>query len=92
MSLGLMTRYVFGVFVLFVCVALMLRWLTSLLKVLKGINLKINPGEVIAFVGPSGSGKSSIIRLLQRLVCQIEILNKLLLILLTAYTTQMMEK
>jgi ABC-type phosphate/phosphonate transport system ATPase subunit len=60
--------------------------------VLKGINLKINPGEVIAFVGPSGSGKSSIIRLLQRLVCQIEILNKLLLILLTAYTTQMMEK
>ena len=35
--------------------------------VLDNFSLKISPGEVIALVGPSGSGKSSIIKLIERL-------------------------
>ena len=35
--------------------------------VLCGLSLSIRPGEVIAIVGPSGGGKSSIIKLLSRL-------------------------
>ncbi|HAC63213.1 MAG TPA: long-chain fatty acid--CoA ligase [Cyanothece sp. UBA12306] len=35
--------------------------------VLKNLNLTIHPGEKIALVGPTGAGKSSIIRLLSRL-------------------------
>ncbi|ODC03534.1 amino acid ABC transporter permease/ATP-binding protein [Terasakiispira papahanaumokuakeensis] len=31
-------------------------------QVLKGINLKVTPGEVISIIGPSGSGKTSLIR------------------------------
>lgn len=34
--------------------------------VLQNINLKINPGEVIAFVGSSGGGKSTIVSLIER--------------------------
>lgn len=34
--------------------------------ILKGINLEINRGEVIALVGASGSGKSTIVNLLER--------------------------
>ena len=32
------------------------------LQVLKGINLKINKGEVISIIGSSGSGKSTLLR------------------------------
>ncbi|WP_409288523.1 ABC transporter ATP-binding protein [Peribacillus sp. SCS-37] len=34
--------------------------------VLKGINLEIHPGETIAFVGPSGAGKTTICSLIPR--------------------------
>jgi ABC-type oligopeptide transport system ATPase subunit len=41
-------------------------------KILKGINLKINPGQTVALVGSSGCGKSSIISLIQRLYDPVE--------------------
>jgi ABC-type multidrug transport system fused ATPase/permease subunit len=35
-------------------------------QVLNGLSVKIKPGQTVAFVGPSGSGKSSIVSLLER--------------------------
>jgi putative ABC transport system ATP-binding protein len=36
-------------------------------RILEDINLEVSEGEVVAIVGPSGSGKSSLLRLLNRL-------------------------
>jgi ATP-binding cassette subfamily B multidrug efflux pump len=36
------------------------------IPVLKGINLKVNPGQTIALVGKTGAGKSTMIKLLSR--------------------------
>ncbi len=35
-------------------------------KVLKGVSFKVNPGQTIAVVGPTGAGKTSIINLISR--------------------------
>ena len=37
------------------------------LEVLKGINLTVNEGEVVCVIGPSGGGKSTFLRCLNRL-------------------------
>ncbi len=37
------------------------------LEVLKGINLEVQPGEVLCMIGPSGSGKSTLLRCINHL-------------------------
>ena len=37
------------------------------LRVLKGINLEVDSGEVLCLVGPSGSGKSTFLRCINHL-------------------------
>ena len=38
------------------------------LPILKNINFKINPREIVALVGPSGEGKTTLIRLILSLI------------------------
>jgi len=41
-------------------------WYVPDVPVLKGINLRVEPGETLALVGPTGAGKSTIVRLIPR--------------------------
>jgi ABC-type multidrug transport system fused ATPase/permease subunit len=36
-------------------------------EALKGISFEVNPGELVAFVGPSGGGKSTIFHLIEHM-------------------------
>lgn len=41
-------------------------------QVLKGINLSINPGQVIGYIGPNGAGKSTTVKILCGLISDYE--------------------
>ena len=40
--------------------------LSCCVQVLRGLDLKISPGQTVALVGPSGCGKSTTVQLIQR--------------------------
>jgi ABC-type polar amino acid transport system ATPase subunit len=43
------------------------KWFTADLHVLRGIDLTVEPGEVVVIIGPSGSGKSTLLRTINML-------------------------
>jgi ABC-type polar amino acid transport system ATPase subunit len=43
------------------------KWFTEDLYVLRGIDLTVEPGEVVVIIGPSGSGKSTLLRTINML-------------------------
>ena len=48
------------------CFGCLLDCTLMLLQVIKDFNLSIKPGQVVAIIGPSGGGKSTTVKLLQR--------------------------
>jgi phosphonate transport system ATP-binding protein len=47
---------------------LRIRYNRSGSDILKGVSIKVNPGDFFAIIGPSGAGKSTLIRCINRLV------------------------
>jgi ABC-type polar amino acid transport system ATPase subunit len=43
------------------------KWFSDELHVLRGVDLRVEPGEVVVVIGPSGSGKSTLLRTMNML-------------------------